>query len=177
LDLCSGYWHVEVEENDREKTAFTTRKGLFEFKLMPSGLCNSPATFERIVETVLAGLHWQICLIYLDDITVIGRTFEDMIKNLRQLYDQLLSAGLKLKSKKCFLFAKQVEFLGHLVSEDGCATDPKKIETVKNWTVPKNVSDVRSFLGLCGYYRRFIESFALIAKPLHRLTEKGRIFV
>ena len=113
LDLNSGYWQVEVEESDRIKTAFVSRQGLFEFKVMPFGLCNAPATFERLMETVLAGLNWQICLIYLDDIIVIGRTFENMIRNLDEVLQKLGEAGLKLKPRKCQLFAKQVDFLGH----------------------------------------------------------------
>ena len=176
LDLNSGYWQVEVDENDREKTAFTSRKGLFEFRVMPFGLCNAPATFERLMETVLAGLQWEICLIYLDDVIVTGATFQEMIKNLSQVFERFQQAGLKLKPKKCRLFAREVEFLGHIVTPDGVHTDPKKTEAIQTWPQPRCVKDVRSFLGLCSYYRRFIFQFAEIAKPLHKLTEKGQQF-
>ncbi|XP_053380038.1 uncharacterized protein K02A2.6-like [Mercenaria mercenaria] len=162
LDLNSGYWQVEVDKNDIPKTAFTSRLSLFEFKVMPFGLCSAPATFERLMKIVLAGLQWQICLIYLDDVTVVGKT--------------LLDAGLKLKPRKCVLFSKRVEFLGHIVSAEGVHTDPKKTETVRNWPIPGCVRDLGSFLGLCSYYRRFIFRFAEIAKPLHKLTEKGSKF-
>ena len=177
LDLNSGYWQVEVEESDRPKTAFASKRGLFEFKVMPFGLCNAPATFERLMETVLAGLNWQICLIYLDDIIIFGKTFEDMINNLDKVLNQLKSAGLKLKPRKCQLFAKEVEFLGHMITSEGIKTDPKKTKAVREWPTPENIHQVRSFLGFCSYYRRFIPRFAEVAKPLHRLSEKGQAFV
>ena len=107
LDLCSGYWQVECEGSDRHKTAFATRSGLYEFRVMPFGLKGAPATFERLMETVLAGLQWDICLIYLDDVIVLGRSFEDMVTNLKKVYDRLLAAGLKLKAKKCHLFVRK----------------------------------------------------------------------
>ena len=98
LDMNAGYWQVELEPEDRKKTAFISRKGLFEFKVLPFGLCNAPATFERLVEIVLAGLHWEICLVYLDDIIVSGKTFEDMVNNLDEVFARLQGAGLKLYS-------------------------------------------------------------------------------
>ena len=143
---------------------------------MPFGLCNAPATFERLMETVLAGLQRKICLIYLNDIIVTGKAFDEMITNLCQILDRFREAGLKLKPKKCHLFAHEVEFLGHIVSAQGIRTDPKKTEAVTTWPDPKCVRDVRSFLGLCSYYRRFIFQFSDIAKPLHKLTEKGQKF-
>ena len=104
LDLCSGYWQVGVKEEDRPKTAFSTRKGHFQFRKMPFGLSCAPATFQRLMETCLSGLQWEKCLIYLDDIIVVGKTFDQMITNLRSVFDRLVSAGLKLKPKKCTLF-------------------------------------------------------------------------
>ena len=160
LDLSSGYWQVGMEEADKEKTVFVTRKGLYQFKVMPFGLCCAPATFERLMETVLAGLQWDKCLVYLDDIIVVGKSFEDMLENLGEVFLRLRQAGLKLKAKKCNLFAKRVSYLGHIISQDGIATDPEKVKAVADWPVPSNVSEVRSFLGLCSYYRRFIRDFA-----------------
>ena len=145
---------------------------------MPFGLCNAPATFERLMETFLAGLNWQICLIYLDDIIVRGKDFEDMIRNLDEVLQKLQCAGLKLKPRKCQLFAKQVEYLGHIISKEGVHTDPKKIQVVKNWPKPETLHDVRSCLTFCSYYRRFIAKFAEIARPLHKLSEKrAEVFV
>ncbi|MCG7879381.1 MAG: RNase H-like domain-containing protein, partial [Candidatus Thiodiazotropha endolucinida] len=177
LDLYSGYWQVGVEPEDKPKTAFITRKGLFQFRVLPFGLCNAPATFERLMESVLAGLQWDICLIYLDDIITFGKTFEEAVENLEKVFDRLRSAGLKLKPKKCDLFEKSVTFLGHIISDEGVGTDPEKVRAVKEWPVPVSQTEIRSFLGLCGYYRRFIKGYSEIAKPLHTLTEKGREFV
>ena len=177
LDLSSGYWQVEMDEHDKGKTAFATHKGLFQFKVMPFGLCNAPATFERLMESVLAGLHWNICLIYLDDIIVISKTFEEMIKNLETVFKRFEDVDLKLKPRKCHLFRKEVEFLGHIINESGVGTDPKKIECIKNWPTPQSITEVRSFLGLCSYYRRFIHKYSEIAKPLTRLNEKGVKFL
>ena len=176
LDLQSGYWQVEMDQADKEKTAFVCKEGLFQFNLMPFGLTNAPSTFERLMEMVLAGLQYQICLIYLDDVIVYGKSFEEEISRLGKVFCRLQDAGLKLKPQKCVLFQKQVTYLGHIVSERGVAPDPAKIESVKGWPTPTNVTEVRSFLGLAAYYRRFIKDFSRIASPLHRLTEKGRMF-
>ncbi|MCG8045580.1 MAG: RNase H-like domain-containing protein, partial [Candidatus Thiodiazotropha endolucinida] len=176
LDLSSGYWQLEVEPSDMPKTAFITRRGLFQFKVLPFGLCNAPATFERLMELVLAGLHWEICLIYLDDIIVYGRTFGEMIDRLELVLQRFSEAGLKLKPQKCQLFKEEVEFLGHVINAKGVSTDPKKIACIKDWPIPGCVKDVRSFLGLCGYYRPFISNYSHVAKPLTKLTEKDQKF-
>ena len=131
LDLCSGYWQVEMDPADKAKTAFTTRQGLFEFNVMPFGLSCAPATFERLMESILQGLQWDICLVYLDDIIVTGKTFDEMLDNLTRVFNRLQAANLKLKAKKCCLFAKEVTYLGHVVSEKGVATDPTKIAAVR----------------------------------------------
>lgn len=114
---------------------------------------------------------------YLDDIVVIGNSFEDQVANLSKVFERINSANLKLNPKKCILFQKEVEFLGHVVNEDRVSTDPDKTQVIREWVVPKNVTEVRSFLGLCSYYRKFIRNFASVAKPLHKLTEKGRTFL
>ena len=114
LDLLSGYWQVEVDEKDREKTAFTTPDGLFEFTRMPFGLCNAPATFQRLMDLVLAGLQWNNCLVYLDDILIVGKTFDDQLHNLSFVFDRTRGAGLKLKPSKRAVCRKQVTYLGIL---------------------------------------------------------------
>lgn len=176
LDLISGYWQVEMDPTDIEKTAFCTHEGLFEFQVMPFGLCNAPATFQRLMDMVLAGIKWKNCLVYLDDIIVIGKTFREHLANLKEVFQRLREAGLRLKPNKCHFCSPQVEFLGHIVSRDGVHTDPRKTAKVAEWPKPTNKKEVQQFLGLANYYRRFVKDFSSIAKPLHRLTEKTAKF-
>lgn len=171
IDLQSGYWQVEMAPTDKEKTAFVTGLGgLWQFKVMPFGLCNAPATFERVMETALQGLTRKICLVYLDDIIVFGQTFEEELANVAMVFQRLGDAGLKMSPKKCNLFQKRVKFLGHIVSSEGIQTDPEKLSVIRDWPTLTSKLDVQSFVGLCTYYRRFVQGFASIAKPLHRLT-------
>lgn len=176
LDLASGYWQVELDPVDKYKTAFITRQGLFEFNVLSFGLCNSPSTFQRLMDLVLADLQWTTCLVYLDDIIIFGRTFQEHLDRLDEVLIKLRQANLKVKPTKCNLFATQVQYLGHIISSKGVKADPAKVEAVRQWPVPKNQTEVRSFLGLASYYRRFVKGFAEIARPLHQLTEKGRRF-
>ena len=177
LDLVSGYWQAEIVESDRPKTAFSSHKRLFQFKVLSFGLSNAPAVFERLIEPVLRGLTWEKCLCYLDDVIVFGKTFEEALKNHRIIFQRLRTANLKLKPSKCSLFQTEVSFLGHVVSKAGISCDPNKIESVQNWPVPTNVSEVKRFLGLVGYYRRFVKDFSTIAYPLTELTHKSKSFV
>ena len=124
LDLKSGYWQVKVAPEDCEKTAFCTQEGLFEFSVMPFELCNAPATFQRLMDSVLAGLQWSSCLVYLDDIIIMGRSFEEHLKNLQHVLEHLKQAGLKLQPKKCQFLQHQVNFLGHIISSTGISPDP-----------------------------------------------------
>ena len=176
LDLICGYWQVEIEEKDRHKTAFCTREGLFEFKVMPFGLCNAPAVFQRLMDLVLSGIQWERCLVYIDDIVIMGKTFERHLQNLILVLERLRRAGLRLKPSKCSLFQEKVVYLGHVVTREGIHTDPEKVNAVKTWPVPTSGRDVQQFLGLVGYYRNYIQNFATIAKPLYQLTERGREF-
>ena len=176
LDLRSGYWQVQVNPEHQDKTAFCTPKGLFEFNVMPFGLCNAPATFQRLMDSVLAGLHWKTCLVYIDDIIVVGKSFDEYLCNLQAVLERLRRAGLKLHPRKCQLLRHKVTYLGHVVSAQGIAPDPDKTDKVNHWPTPQSAKEVQQFLGLANYYRRFIKDFASLAKPLHRLTEKGREF-
>ena len=176
LDLRSGYWQVKLDEMSKGKTAFSTGSGLWQFRVMPFGLCNAPATFERLMERVLAGLPWRVAMVYIDDILVSGGTFEEHLTNLRTVFERLRIAKLKLSPGKCNLFQPKVGYLGHILSAEGISTDPRKIEAVSTWSPHTNLSELWSFLGICSYYRTFITSFAEIAKPLHNLLENKRMF-
>nr|VZI46665.1 unnamed protein product [Spirometra erinaceieuropaei] len=176
LDLKSGYWQVEVEPSDRPKTAFILPQGLFEFETMPFGLCNAAATFQRLMQSVLAHLYPHSCLIYLDDVIVFGRTARQHNTNLAAVLSALRDAGLRLNPQKCKFLCQKVTFLGHEVSPHGIQASQEKVEAVRSWPTPKTPTEVRGFIGLASYYRRFILHFAELARPLHRLTEKGRPF-
>ena len=148
LDLNSGFWQIGMTEEDKEKTAFSTSQGLYQFRVMPFGLTNSPSTFQRLMEDVLRGLQWEECLIYMDDIIVPAATVEQSLERLEHILKRFREANLKLKPKKCNLFQTSIKFLGHVVSEEGVQTDPEKIEAVKNWRVPRSAKEVKSFPGI-----------------------------
>ena len=148
LDLKSGYWQVEVAEEHREKTAFCTQEGLFEFNVMPFRLCNAPATFQRLMNSILAGLQWTTCLVYIDDIIIVGRTFDEHLNNLQHVFERLKQAGLKVQPHKCQFLQQQVTFLGHVISPNGISPDPAKTSKVEQWPTPTSKTEVQQFLGL-----------------------------
>ena len=172
LDLKSGYWQVALDEESAQKAAFVTRKGVWRFNVLPFGLSNAPAIFQRLMDLVLAGLTWQICLAFLDDVIVMSATFEQHLERLTQVFDRIKKANLKLHPGKCKLFQERVKFLGSIVSGDGIAPDPERVRAVETWPTPKNLTEVRGFVGLASYYRRHVEHFAEIARPLHYLMKK-----
>jgi len=174
LDLRSGYWQVPVAKEDVEKTAFITQQGLFEFLVMPFGLTNAPATFERLMEKVLRGLQWKQCLVYIDDIIIFGTFSQQTLHNLKQVLERLRQANLTCKPRKCEFFRKRVSVLGHIVSKKGLECNPKKTQAVVDWRTPKTVKDIRSFLGLGSYYRRFIPNFAELSAPITDLTKQRK---
>ena len=177
LDLKSGYWQVPIMEQDKEKTAFGTSSGqLYEFNQVPFGLCNVPATFSNLMDHVLSGLHWETCLFYLDDIIVFSSTWEEQLARLRQVFERLRHAQLKLGAEKCTFAAKEVSYLGHRVTEEGLLPDPAFLAAIREIPPPKIATEVRSFLGLVGYYRHYVKNFAAIAGPLHALTRKDEVF-
>ena len=180
LDLKSGYWQIPNQDQDKEKTAFRTSSGqLFEFNQVPFGLCNAPATFSRLMDSVLAGLHWETCLSYLDDIIVFAASLEEHLARLQQVFERLRHAQLKLGAEKCTFVAKEVSYLGHQVTSEGLLPDPNLLAAIREIAPlppPKNATEVRSFLGLAGYYRCYVKTFAANAGPLHALTRKEAVF-
>lgn len=173
LDLRSAYNLIRIREGDEYKTAFRTKYGHYEYLVMPFGLRNAPATFQAFINSVLRPFLEKFVILYLDDILIFSKNLEEHHNHVHQVLEKLLENNLYAKLKKCEFDKQKVEFLGYILSGDGIATDPKKIESIKNWPTPTCVKDVQRFVGLCNYYRRFVENFAFIARPLHNLTKKN----
>ena len=177
LDLRQGYWQVENDPETADKTTFITRKGAFKFKVLPFGLSNAPAVFQRLMNLVMRGLTWEACLVFLDDIVVMSTTFEQHLERLRAVFGRLRSANLKLKPSKCKFFQLKVKFLGSIVPANGIEPDPDKVKAIDEWPVPKNLTELRAFVGLASYYRRHVEGFSDLAKSLSELTRKNQPFL
>ena len=177
LDLRMGYFQIPVLEEDIPKTAFVSKYGLYEHLTMPMGMMNSGSCFQRVMERCLAGLQWFICLVYLDDVCVFGKNFEEHIYRLEQVLFRLKQSGLKLGTDKCHLLRTQVTFLGHVVSSRGCLPNPNNVSKLLRIPTPKNPTQVKQVLGMGSYYRRFIRSFSDRMRPLIELTKKGKTFV
>jgi transposase InsO family protein len=177
MDLCSGFWQVQMHPKDIPKTTFTTKYGNYAYKVMPFGLMNAPATFQRLMNKVLRGLLGKSVLVYIDDVIVYSRDLESHRTHLREVLDRLSQAGLRLKRSKCLFGHESVRFLGHVVGAAGVSTDEGKIEAVRDAKPPENRREVRSFINFAGYYRRFVEGFAKIARPLSALTSEKAPFV
>jgi len=174
IDLRSGYHQLRIRLSDIPKTAFTTRYGLYEFTVMSFGLTNAPAYFMYLMNKVFMEYLDKFVVVFIDDILVFFKNKEEHEEHLRLVLQKLRENQLYAKLSKCDFWLREVSFLGHVISDGGIAVDPSKVQDVLNWNPPKNVSEIRSFLGLAGYYRRFIEGFSKIVKPLTSLLEKGK---
>jgi transposase InsO family protein len=174
IDMASGYWQVEVAEEDRHKTAFLSKYGLFEHVRMPFGLSNAPATFQRVIQVVLRGLLWDKALAYLDDVMVLGVDVPTALSNLDLVLARFKLYNLKLKPKKCFLMQKQTDFLGHTVSAEGVSVKPAHLETMTDWPIPKTLQQLQSFLGFASYHRDYLPKYAHISDPLYKLVRDSR---
>ena len=170
LDMRSGFYQVEIEEEHKPLTAFTVGPlGFYQFERMPFGLSNSPATFQRLMERAMGDLNMHECFTYVDDTIVHGRTFEEHLERLRHVFEKVRQNQLKLNPEKCVLFKKKIQFCGHVVTEAGVETDPEKTARIAEWPAPENADQLREFLGFANYYRRYVKGFSTIAKPLTSL--------
>ncbi|XP_056437540.1 uncharacterized protein LOC130374637 [Gadus chalcogrammus] len=171
LDLRSGYYQIEMAPEDKEKTAFICPLGFYQFERMPQGITGAPATFQRLMEKAVGDMHLLEALVYLDDIIIFGKTLEEHEQRLFKVLDRLEEVGLKVSIDKCQFCQPEVRYVGHIVSANGIATDPDKVEVVKHWKEPTHLKPLKSFLGFCSYYRRFIANYSAIVRPLSELTK------
>ena len=172
LDLKAGFHQIPLDEETKHKTTFITHKGCYSFKRLPYGLRNAPIAFQAVMAQVLQGINFKYALVYVDDILIHSANFEEHLVHLQNVFDRLSDANLKLQPKKCQFAAKRVEYLGHYFSKNGIQVNPSKIQVVKTYPVPKTRKQVKSILGLCNYYRRFVQDYAKIAGPLNNLLRK-----
>lgn len=171
VDLKSGFWQTQMADEDKEKTAFTCRQGHFQWRVMPFGLCNAPATFQEMMNDILKYIIDKFALVYLDNVIIYPKSEEEHKAHIKTLFDILKKDGLVVSEKKCQCGRSSLLFLGHIMDGDGIKTNPEKISKIVEWPTPENISHVRGFLNLCTYYKRFITKFSTIASPLYKLTE------
>jgi hypothetical protein len=177
LDMSSGYHQIWLVPADEHKTAFKTHHGHWEFRVMPFGLTNAPATFQVVMNTIFAPMLRKGVLVFVDDILVYSTTMEQHLHQLQQVFAIMQHHKLLLKKSKCTFAQPQLEYLGHIISAQGVATDPQKIQAVQNWGPPSDNKQLRAFLGLAGYYRKFIKHYGIISRPLTDLLKKNGQFL
>src|SRR3954462_1919070 len=177
IDLRSGYHQIRVKKDDIQKTAFRTRYGHYEYTVMPFGVTNAPGVFMEYMNRIFHPYLDQFVVVFIDDILIYSKSEEEHAEHLRVVLELLKEKKLYAKLSKCEFWLNEVSFLGHVISKDGIAVDPTKVEAVSQWEAPRSVSEIRSFLGLAGYYRKFIEGFSKLALPLTKLTRKGQAFI
>jgi hypothetical protein len=173
MDVSSGYWHIPIEETDREKTAFTTNSGTYQFRVLPFGLTAAPAIFCRAMNACLSDLLWRCVLVYVDDIVVWSESFESHLNDLAEVFSRLRAQGFQLKLSKCTFFAQQVDYLGYTIRAGCIAMSTAKVEAIAKFAPPTTKKDLQSFLGMTNWYRRFIRNYSKIARPLHELLGKN----
>ena len=176
LDACSAYWQIKMAEDSIEKTSFICHLGTFCFKYMPFGLKNAPSTCSRVMSKIFEGENGRTCMVYLDDCISMSVGFDQHLENLRILFNRMRKYDLKLKPSKCYFAQTSVSYLGHRISAEGIVPDPERTQTLRDFKIPKTQTDVRSFLGFCSFYRKFIKNFSEIAQPLNKLLQKSAPF-
>jgi hypothetical protein len=177
LDLRAGYHQIRMSEQDEHKTAFQTHHGHFEYKVMPYGLTGAPATFQGVMNEVLASGLRKFVLVFIDDILIYSKTLEDHVQHIKHVFQMLLDNRLEVKKSKCAFAKRELSYLGHIISGAGVATDPKKIAPIVEWLAPINAKQLHSFLGMAGYYRKFVHGYGIISKSLTELLKKGVQFI
>lgn len=175
LDLASGFHQIEMEEQDIQKTAFNTENGHYEYLRMPFGLKNAPATFQRVMDNILRGIQNEKCLTYLDDIIIFSTSLQEHLQSLKSVFQRLRESNFKIQLDKSEFLRKEVAYLGHIVTPEGVRPNPDKIYAIKQYPIPKTTKQIKGFLGLLGYYRRFIKNFAKLTKPLTKCLKKGAV--
>jgi hypothetical protein len=176
IDLRSGYYQLKIQESDIPKTAFRTRYELYEYTVMSFGLTNAPSYFIYLMNKMFMEYLDRFVIVFIDDILIFSKTMEEHEEHLRLVLEKLRSNQLHAKFSKCEFWLTEVAFLGHVISAGGVSVDPGKVKDVLNWMPPTTISEIQSFLGLVGYYRRFIKDFSKIAKPMTKLLEKNKAF-
>ena len=176
MDCNNAYHQINVHPESKDKTAFRTRLGLFEYNKLPFGLCNAVSTYSRAIDLVLRGLNWKSVLAFLDDVCVLGKNVSDHLNNLQEVFERFRFHGMKFKPSKCELFKKEMEFLGRLVSPEGVTITNHAIDVIKNWQEPETVKQLESFLGFCNFHRNFIKGYSDIAEPMFRVLKKKKQF-
>lgn len=173
LDMAKAFHQIEMDEESIEKTAFSVNNGHYEYLRMPYGLKNGPSTFQRVMDNVLKEYLHKFCFVYMDDIVVFSKSLQEHIYHLQLIFQKIREFNLKIELDKCEFLSKNVEFLGHLITPEGISPNPTKLKAVENYPIPRTVKEIKSFLGLIGYYRRFIENFAHIVSPMTKCLKKG----
>ena len=174
LDVSYSFLQIPLRESSRDYTAFSTRLGQFRYKRMPMGFCNSSSIFARCMQTITSGICFVSCLVYLDNILIFGKDYQEYLRNFELVLQRLRAAGLKLKPSKAKVLQKSIQFLGHVVSREGLSVCTDKIAVIQSWPYPKNLKELRGFLGLTGYYRQFIRGYSKLAAPLTDMLKKNK---